>query len=61
LAQPTARVTRSVFLEDRQGKTFADVVNDPQQPFDVVRELESQPAIDQFLAGVHARRNARFR
>ena len=87
---PTTRVTRSDFLEDRQGKTFADVVNDPQQPFDVVlqffgdadrqrrmeeselhhdrpplagvvRELESQPAIDQFLAGVHARRNARFR
>ena len=83
-------VTRDVFLEDRQGKTFADVVNDPEQPFDavleffrdagrqrrmeeselhhdrsplagVVRELESQPNIDQFLAGAHVRRNTRFR
>ena len=81
---PKARVTRDDFLEDRQGKTFADVVNDPEQPFDVVleffddadrqrrmeeselhhdrsplagvvRELESQPAIDRFLAGAHAR------
>ena len=87
---PKVRVTRDDFLEDRQGKTFTDVVNDPEQPFDVVleffrdadrqrrmeeselhhdrpplagvvRELESQPVIDQFLAGVHARRNARFR
>ena len=85
-----ARVTRDAFLEDRQGKTFADVVNDPKQPFDkvleffdnadrqrrmeeselhhdrsplagVVRELESQGAIDRFLAGVHARRTTRFR
>ena len=87
---PTVRLTRNDFLEDRQGKTFADVVNDPQQPFaevlaffrdadrqrrmeeselhhdrpplaGVVRELESQPAIDRFLASVQARRNARFR
>ena len=87
---PTVRLTRNDFLEDRQGKTFADVVNDSQQPFaevlaffrdadrqrrmeeselhhdrpplaGVVRELESQPAIDRFLAGVQARRNARFR
>ncbi len=84
------RVTRKDFLDDRQGKTFADVVNDPEQPFDVVleffsdadrqrrmeeselhhdrpplagvvRELESQPDIDRFLAGVHIRRNTRFR
>ena len=84
------RVTRDDFLRDRQGKTFSDVVNDPEQPFDkvleffsdadrqrrmeeselhhdrsplagVVRELESQIAVDQFLAGVHARRNARLR
>ena len=84
------RVTRDDFLQDRQGKTFSDVVNDPEQPFDkvleffndadrqrrmeeselhhdrsplagVVRELESQIAVDQFLAGVHARRNARLR
>jgi hypothetical protein len=87
---PRARVTRNDFLNDRQGKTFSDVVNDPAQPFDavleflsdagrqrrmeeselhhdrpplagVVRELESQPAIDRFLAGVEVRRNTRFR
>lgn len=85
-----ARVTKNDFLEDRQGKTFADVVNDPERPFDivleffndtdrqrrmeeselhhdraplagVVRELESQPAVDHILAGVHARRNTRLR
>jgi hypothetical protein len=31
---PRVRVTRKTFLEDRQGKTFADVLNDPEQPFD---------------------------
>jgi len=85
-----ASVTRDEFLKDAQGRTFADVVNDSEQPFDavleffadmdrqrrmeesemhhdraplagVVRELESLPIIDQFLAGAHARRNARFR
>lgn len=85
-----ARVTQAVFLEDRQGIKFADVVNDPEQPFDsvlaffndpdrqrrmeeselhhdraplagVVRELESQPEIDRFLTGVHARRSTRLR
>ena len=87
---PKVRVTRNDFLKDRQGKTFADVVNDPKQPFGelleffnntdrqrrmeeaelhhdraplagVVRELESLPAIDHFLAGVEIRRNTRFR
>ena len=87
---PNTCVTRSDFLEDRQGKTFADVLNDPEQPFDVVleffdnadrqrrmeesephhdrpalagvvRELESQPALDRFLGGVHARRSTRLR
>ena len=33
---PKARVTRKAFLEDRQGAKFADVVNDPEQPFDSV-------------------------
>lgn len=33
------RVTRNAFLEDRQGIKFADVVNDPDQPFDVVLEF----------------------
>jgi hypothetical protein len=84
------RVTRDDFLEEPQGKTFTDVLNDSEQPFDcvidffddadrqrrmeeselhhdrsplagVVRELEAQPAIDQFLAGAHSRRNTRFR
>lgn len=87
---PKASVALKDFLEDRQGKTFADVINDPEQPFEavleffddphrqrrmeeselhhdrpplagVVRELESQPAIDLFLAGGHTRRSARFR
>ena len=85
-----ANVTRSTFLDDRQGRKFADVVNDPEQPFDVVlaffndadrqrrmedselhhdrsplagvvRELESQPTINRFLTGVHARRSTRLR
>ena len=76
-------MTREGFLGDRQGRTFADVVNHPEQPFEevlaffsdesrqrrmedselhhdrtplagVVRELESVPAIDQFLSGIHA-------
>ena len=33
---PKVRVTRNVFLEDRQGIKFADVVNDSEQPFDSV-------------------------
>lgn len=84
------RVTRDDFLKDRQGKTFSDVVLDPEQPFGkmleffndpdrqrrmeeaeihhdrsplagVVRELESQTAVTEFLAGLHSRRSARFR
>ena len=87
---PKVRVTRSVFLQDRQGKTFADVVNDEEQPFDivieffnnadrqrrmeeseihhdrsplagVVRELESMPAVDQFLSEIHTTRSTRLR
>ena len=34
-----AQVTQKDFLDDRQGKTFADVVNDTEQPFDVVLEF----------------------
>jgi hypothetical protein len=77
-------------LQDRQGRTFADVLNDVEQPFDlllaffndenrqrrmeesethhdrpplagVVRELESQPIIDRFLATKDERRSKRFR
>ncbi len=87
---PKVTLTKKRFLEDRQGRTFADVVNDPEQPFDevlkffsdqdrhrrmeeseihhdraplagVVRELESVPAINQFLASKHPRRTQRLR
>jgi hypothetical protein len=83
-------ITRQDFLKDRQGRTFADVLNDPEQPFDrvleffndenrqrrmqeaelhhdraplagVVRELESQPAIDGFLSSKHPQRTKRLR
>ena len=83
-------ITRQDFLQDRQGRTFADVLNDPEQPFDevlqflneesrqrrmeesethhdrpplagVVREMESQPAIDDFLSSKHPRRTKRLR
>jgi len=33
---PAVRVTREVFAEDRQGRTFSDVLDDPDQPFDDV-------------------------
>jgi len=84
------RITRNEFLEDRQGRTFADVLGDPEQPFDevlaffnnderqrrmedaeihhdraalsgVVRELEAQPAVDQFLLSKEPRRTKRLR
>ncbi len=32
-------LTRDDFLQDRQGRTFADVLNDPEQPFDAVLEF----------------------
>jgi hypothetical protein len=83
-------ITRDQFLEDRQGRTFADVLDDSEQPFDevlaffdsaerqrrmedaeihhdraalsgVVRELEAQPAIDEFLASSDPRRTKRLR
>ena len=89
-SMPNIRVTRQEFLKDLQGRTFADVVNDPEQPFDrvlqffnqsdrqrrmeeselhhdrsplagVVRELESVPEIDRFLAAAEIKRNNRFR
>ncbi|MDP7017321.1 MAG: hypothetical protein QGG36_16070 [Pirellulaceae bacterium] len=37
------RMTRKHFLDDRQGKTFADVLNDANQPFDVVLEFFNDP------------------
>jgi hypothetical protein len=36
---PDIRITRKEFLEDRQGRTFADVLNDPGQPFDQILEF----------------------
>ncbi|MFT4586959.1 MAG: hypothetical protein ACI9VS_001411 [Candidatus Binatia bacterium] len=85
-----ARVTQNTFLGEPQGKTFIDVVNDPEQPFDeaicffdsadrqrrmeeselhhdrpplsgVVRELESQPVVNEFLASGRAGCGRRFR
>jgi hypothetical protein len=85
-----AKITRQIFLQDRQGRTFADVLNDPEQPFDavldffndenrqrrmeeseihhdraplagIVRELESQSAIDNFLSSKHPQRTNRLR
>ena len=84
------RVTREEFLDDPQGRTFADVINDTEQPFEdvleffndlnrqrrmeeselhhdrsplagVVRELESQPSINEFLSAAQVKRNTRFR
>jgi hypothetical protein len=37
----SATITRKDFLDDRQGKTFADVVNDPDQPFEAALEFFS--------------------
>jgi hypothetical protein len=35
------RITRARFLADRQGRTFADVAGDPEQPLDLVFEFFS--------------------
>lgn len=34
-------ITREVFLQDTQGRTFADVANDTEMPFDTVLEFFS--------------------
>ena len=36
---PNIRITRENFLDDAQGKTFRDVLDDPQQPFDAVLDF----------------------
>ncbi len=36
---PVTRITRKDFQEDRQGRTFADVLDDAEQPFDQVLEF----------------------
>ena len=37
-------IKREQFLRDRQGRTFADVLNDPDQPFDEVLEFFNDEA-----------------
>ena len=83
-------ISRDDFLRDRQGRTFADVLNDPEQPLDevleffndearqrrmedaeihhdrpplagVVRELESQSAVETFLSSKDPQRTKRLR
>lgn len=41
---PVTTITRESFLEDRQGRTFADVVNDSGQLFDKVLEFFNDDA-----------------
>jgi hypothetical protein len=36
-------LTRELFLEDRQGRTFADVLHDAEQPFDQVLAFFNEP------------------
>ena len=36
---PSVTITRENFLEDVQGRTFSDVVKDPEQPFGAVLEF----------------------
>jgi hypothetical protein len=84
------RLTRNDFFNDRQGRTFADLLDEPQLPFEqvlaffndpdrqrrmeeaeihhdrpalagVVRELESLPAIDAYLADPERARSKRLR
>jgi hypothetical protein len=40
---PAQVITREQFLSERHGKTFADVVNDPDSPFDQVLEFFNDP------------------
>jgi len=36
---PSVTITREMFLKDNQGRTFSDVVNDPEQSFTAVLEF----------------------
>ena len=87
---PSKTITRETFLQDVQGRTFSDVINDPDQHFEavleffnddnrqrrmeeseihhdrpplsgVVREFESYPNIERFLAEIHTHRSKRLR
>jgi hypothetical protein len=44
---PVTRITREEFLRDRQGRTFADVLNAPSVPFDVLLRFFSDEARQQ--------------
>jgi len=46
LRRPTT-ITRDSFISDRHGKTFADVVDDPATPFDIVLDFFNDPARQQ--------------
>jgi hypothetical protein len=39
VVMPEILITRKSFIDDRQGRTFADVLNDAEQPFDHVLEF----------------------
>jgi len=41
---PRTTITREDFVKDRQGRTFADVLNDPEQPLDAVLEFFADEA-----------------
>ena len=58
---PRVILTRDDFLQDRQGKTFADVVNDPEQPFDAVLDFFNDEDRQRRMGGSeihHERRSA---
>lgn len=86
----TVHLSREDFLGDRQGRTFSDVLDDPEQPFDevlaffddagrqrrmeeaeihhdrpalagVIRELEAERGINQFLCTQDPRHTKRLR
>jgi hypothetical protein len=60
--QPFAMVLDFFNDADRQRRMEESELHHDRSPLaGVVRELESQIALDQFLAAVHARRNARLR
>jgi hypothetical protein len=51
---PTVNITRDDFLRDRQGGTFADVVNDPEQPFDLVLDFLNDEEQQRHMEGTEA-------
>ena len=41
---PRLTITRRDLLQDRQGRTFADVLDDPEQPLDAVLKFFNDEA-----------------